>query len=69
MTLHVLAAIQEMVSDIAQVNTSGPVWQAVCSFNQINRVLLKNLVSFSNKLGLLGPMGNKLILFERNFVF
>jgi hypothetical protein len=38
-------------------------WQAVCSFNQINRVLLKN-VSFSNKLGLLGnkpgllqPMG------------
>jgi hypothetical protein len=29
-------------------------WQAVCSFNQINRVLLINLVSFSNKPGLLG---------------
>jgi hypothetical protein len=52
------------------------IWQAVCSFNQINRVLLINLVSFSNKLGLLGnkpgllqPMGNKLSLFEINLVF
>jgi hypothetical protein len=48
----------------------GRVWQAVCSFNQINRVLLKNLVSFSDKLGLLGiATGNKLSLFERNLVF
>jgi hypothetical protein len=33
---------------------STRVWQAVCSFNQINWVLLINWVSFSNKPGLLG---------------